>query len=326
MAFDASLADQTAWVQRRCADLVANVEHFIHGKTQVVRDAVICLLAEGHILIEDVPGVAKTSLAKAISHSINGSMRRIQFTPDLLPSDVVGVQIYDAAARQFKFREGPVFAHIVLGDEINRASPKTQSALLEVMAEHQVTMDGVTYQLPRPNFVIATQNPIDHQGTYDLPEAQLDRFMMLLRVGYPSAEHEMRIVADAIARRLPEQLHPVMTVDELVRMVDITRAVYMAPALQSFIVTITGATRTVAQLRLGASPRASNALAVAAQACAAFEGRPFVTADDVKAMARPVLAHRLLLTPEAAIQGYTAQAIVDNIMAAVPVPQDPVRV
>jgi MoxR-like ATPase len=326
MTPDIKPADQAAWVQRRCADLVANVENFIHGKTQVIRDAVICLLAEGHILIEDVPGVAKTSLAKALAHSIGGSMRRIQFTPDLLPSDVIGVQIFDAGARSFKFREGPVFAHIVLGDEINRASPKTQSALLEVMAERQVTVDGTTYQLARPHFVIATQNPIDHQGTYLLPEAQLDRFMMLLRIGYPGAEDEMRIVADAISRRAPEQLQSVMTVDELLRMIDITRAVYMAPALQSFIVTITGATRTVAQLRLGASPRASNALAMAAQACAAFEGRGFVTADDVKAMARPVLAHRLLLTPEAAIQGNTAHAIVETILAAVPVPQDPVRV
>jgi MoxR-like ATPase len=326
IVYDTGLADQTAWVQRRCADLVANVEHFIHGKTQVVRDAVICLLAEGHILIEDVPGVAKTSLAKALAHSITGTMRRIQFTPDLLPSDVVGVQIYDTGQRQFQFREGPVFANIVLGDEINRASPKTQSALLEVMAEHQVTVDGVTYPLPRPHFVVATQNPIDQQGTYTLPEAQLDRFMMQLRIGYPSAEQEVRVVGDAIARRLPEQLQPVMTVEELTRMIDITRGVYMAPALQSFIVTITGATRTVAQLRLGASPRASNALAVAAQACAAYEGRSFVTADDVKAMARPVLAHRLLLTPEAAIQGHTAHAVIDTILTAVPVPQDPVRV
>src|ERR671927_426693 len=194
MAFDASLADQTAWVQRRCADLVANVEAFIHGKTQVVRDAVICLLAEGHILIEDVPGVAKTSLAKALAHSINGSMRRIQFTPDLLPSDVVGVQIYDAGARQFKFREGPVFAHIVLGDEINRASPKTQSALLEVMAEHQVTVDGETREVPRPFACIATQNPIEHQGTYPLPEAQLDRFMMRIAIGYPGAEAEAGVL------------------------------------------------------------------------------------------------------------------------------------
>src|SRR5256714_8931092 len=325
MAFDASLADQTAWVQRRCHDLVTNVEHFIHGKTQVVRDAIICLLAEGHILIEDVPGVAKTSLAKAIAHSINGAMKRIQFTPDLLPSDVVGVQIYDAAQRTFKFREGPVFAHIVLGDEINRASPKTQSALLEVMAEHQVTVDGVTYPLPRPNFVVAAQNPIDQQGTYTLPEAQLDRFMMLLRIGYPSAEQEVRIVGDAIARRLPEQLQPVMAVDELVRMIDIARSVYMAPALQSFIVTITGATRTVAQLRLGASPRASNALAVAAPAAAAFQGRAFVSPDDLKAMARPGPSHRLLLNPEAAIPGPTTHAIVDNIMAGRPGPQQPGR-
>src|SRR5256885_3460778 len=326
MTNSANLAERVAWVQRRCGDLVRNVERFIHGKTNVIWNAVVGLLAEGHLLIEDVPGVAKTSLAKAIAHSIGGSMRRIQFTPDLLPSDVVGVQIYDTHKGEFQFKEGPVFANIVLGDEINRASPKTQSALLEAMAEHQVTVDGVSYALPRPNFVIATQNPIDQQGTYSLPEAQLDRFMMLIRIGYPSAEHEMRIVGDAIARRLPEQLHAVMTVEELLRMIDITRAVYMAPALQSFIVTITGATRTVAQLRLGASPRASNSLAVASQACAAFEGRPFVTADDVKAMARPVLAHRLLLTPEAAIQGHSAHAIIDNILAAVPVPQDPVRV
>src|SRR5207302_6814101 len=196
MSFDASLADQTAWVQRRCADLVNNVEHFIHGKTQIVRDAVICLLAEGHILIEDVPGVAKTSLAKAISHSISGSMRRIQFTPDLLPSDVIGVQIYDTSKRQFQFREGPVFANIVLGDEINRASPKTQSALLEVMAEHQVTVDGETREVPRPFACVATQNPIEHQGTYPLPEAQLDRFMMRIKVGYPAHQDELTVVSD----------------------------------------------------------------------------------------------------------------------------------
>jgi MoxR-like ATPase len=326
MVFNAGLTDQTTWVQARCEELVRNVERFIHGKTHVVRDAVVCLLAEGHLLIEDVPGVAKTSLAKAISHSVSGSMRRIQFTPDLLPSDVIGVQIFDTAKRQFQFREGPVFANIILGDEINRASPKTQSALLEAMAEHQVTVDGVTYALPRPNFVIATQNPIDQQGTYSLPEAQLDRFMMLLRIGYPSAEHEVTIVGDAIARRLPEQLQAVMTVEELLRMIDVTRNVYVAPALQGFIVTIAAATRTVPQLRLGASPRASNNLAVASQARAAFEGRAFVTADDVKAMARQVLCHRLLLTPEAAIQGHTAQAIVDSILAAVPVPQSPVSV
>lgn len=324
MTVDATLTDQTVWVQRRCADLIRNVEYFIHGKTDVVRDAVICLLAEGHLLIEDVPGVAKTSLAKAIAHSISGSMKRIQFTPDLLPSDVIGVQIYDTSTQQFQFREGPVFANIVLGDEINRASPKTQSALLEAMAERQVTVDGVSYQLPQPNVVIATQNPIDQQGTYTLPEAQLDRFMMLLRVGYPSPEHEVRIVSDAIARRLPQQLQPVITIDEILKMIEIARSVYVAPSIQGFIVTIAAATRTVKQLRLGASPRASNALAVASQARAACEGRSFVTADDVRAVTHPVLCHRLLLTPEAAIQGHSARGIVDSIMAAVPVPQDPV--
>jgi MoxR-like ATPase len=324
VVYGAEVTDQTTWVRARCEALVRNVEHFIHGKTSVVRDAVICLLAEGHLLIEDVPGVAKTSLAKAIAHSINGSMRRIQFTPDLLPSDVVGVQLFDRQRQQFQFREGPVFANIVLGDEINRASPKTQSALLEAMGEHQVTVDGVTYPLPRPNFVIATQNPIDQQGTYSLPEAQLDRFMMLLQIGYPSPQHEQAIVNDAIARRLPEQLQPVMSIEELGRMIDICRGVFVAPALSAFIVTIVSATRTVPQLRLGASPRASNALAMASQARAAFEGRAFVTADDVKAMARQVLCHRLMLSPEATIQGHTPHAVVDNILAAVPVPHSPV--
>jgi MoxR-like ATPase len=324
MTYGTQLAERVGWVQRRCIDLVRNVEVFIHGKTGVIWNAVVGLLAEGHLLIEDVPGVAKTSLAKAISHSIGGSMRRIQFTPDLLPSDVVGVQLYDTHKGEFQFKEGPIFANIVLADEINRASPKTQSALLEAMAEHQVTVDGVTYALPNPNFVIATQNPIDQQGTYSLPEAQLDRFMMLLRIGYPTPEHEVRIVGDAIARRLPEQLQPVATIEDLQQMIEVVRGIYVAPALQAFIVTITNATRTIPQLKLGASPRASNALATASQARAAVDGRAFVTADDVKQMAKPVLAHRLILTPEAAVQDFKPEGIVDRILAAVPVPQAPV--
>jgi MoxR-like ATPase len=324
MTYGTQLAERVGWVQRRCNDLVRNVEHFIHGKTNVIWNAVVGLLAEGHLLIEDVPGVAKTSLAKAIAHSIGGSMRRIQFTPDLLPSDVVGVQIYDNHKGEFQFKEGPVFANIVLADEINRASPKTQSALLEAMAEHQVTVDGVTYALPKPNFVIATQNPIDQQGTYSLPEAQLDRFMMLLHIGYPTPEHEVRIVGDAIARRLPEQLQPVATIEDLQQMIEVVRGIYVAPALQAFIVTITNATRTIPQLKLGASPRASNALATASQARAAVDGRAFVTADDIKQMAKPVLAHRLVLTPEAAVQEFKPEGIVDRILAAVPVPQAPV--
>ena len=304
--------------------LIGNVERIIHGKTDVVRDAVVCLLAEGHLLIEDVPGVAKTTLAKAIAQSISGSMKRIQFTPDLLPSDVIGVQTYDMGKQQFQFHKGAVFANIVLGDEINRASPKTQSALLEAMAERQVTVDGERHELPWPNIVIATQNPIDQQGTYALPEAQLDRFMMLLKVGYPSAEHEIRIMNDAITRRLPQQLEPVLTLDEVRKMIEFARGVYLAPSIQNFIVTIVPATRTVQQLRLGASPRCSNALAIASQARAACAGRHFVTDDDVRALTRPVLCHRLLLTPEAAIQGRTAHDIVDDILSAVPVPQDPV--
>jgi MoxR-like ATPase len=326
MTYSTTQSDQIAWVQSRAGDLVRNVENFIHGKTPVVWNAVVGLLAEGHILIEDVPGVAKTSLAKALAQSVGGSMRRVQFTPDLLPSDVVGVQIFDMNTRDFQFRQGPVFANIVLGDEINRASPKTQSALLEAMAERQVTVDGVTYALPRPNFVIATQNPVDQQGTYALPEAQLDRFMMVLRIGYPGHEHEVQIVGDALARRLPEQLDPVTTIDELQQMIDVVRGVFVAPALQAYIVTITSATRTIPQLRLGASPRASNALAQAAQALAAVGGRSFVTADDIKQMAQPVLAHRLVLTPEAAVQEHRPETIVDRILTAVPVPATPVGV
>jgi len=319
VAVDAALTDQASWVRQSCDLLIRNVERFIHGKAEVVRDAVICLLAEGHILIEDVPGVAKTSLAKAVANSIKGTMRRIQFTPDLLPSDVIGVQIYDSGSHTFDFRRGPIFANIVLGDEINRASPKTQSALLEAMAERQVTVDGVTYPLPRPNVVIATQNPIDQQGTYPLPEAQLDRFMMLLRIGYPSAGPERDIVTDAIARRAPEQLEPVLTTDDLRRMTEITRQVHVAPSIVDFVVTVTGATRAMKQVRLGASPRASNALALAAQARAACAGRSYVTVDDVKAVARQVLGHRLLLSPDA--QGHTSAEIIDRVLAAVPVPR-----
>jgi MoxR-like ATPase len=318
---DAALTDQATWVKHSCDLLIGNVERFIHGKAEVVRDAVTCLLAEGHLLIEDVPGVAKTSLAKAITNSIKGTMRRVQFTPDLLPSDVIGVQIYDSGSHTFDFRPGPVFANIVLGDEINRASPKTQSALLEAMAERQVTVDGKTYPLPRPNIVIATQNPIDQQGTYVLPEAQLDRFMMVLRIGYPGAGPEKDIVADAIARRVPEQLEPVLTTDDLLRMIEITSRVHVAPSILDFVVNVTGATRTMKHVRLGASPRASNALALAGQARAACAGRSYVTVDDVKAVATQVLGHRLLLAPDAGIQGHTAAEIIERILAAVPVPR-----
>lgn len=318
----------SSWVRERCEELVRNIERIIHGKSDVIRLAVICLLAEGHLLIEDVPGVAKTSLAKAIAQSVGGSMKRIQFTPDLLPSDITGVRIYDANSLQFHFQHGPVFANIVLADEINRASPKTQSALLEVMAEQQVTVDGEIYRPPRPYFLIATQNPIDHRGTYPLPEAQLDRFLMQLRIGYPDFDHEVQIVEDAIQRRTPEILEPVLTADEVQRMIDVVRQARVTRPARGYIVSITHRTRSVVmtdRLRLGASPRASNALALASQAHAAYQGRSYVTADDVKAVAVAVLCHRLLLTPEAEIRGDEPASIVDEILDTVRVPRDAVR-
>jgi MoxR-like ATPase len=311
-----------AWVQERVRDLVANVERVVHGNSQAVRDAVICVLAEGHLLIEGVPGVAKTTLAKALAHSMGARVNRIQFTPDLLPSDVVGVSIYDGGDRRFTFHPGPVFADIVLADEINRASPKTQSALLEAMSERQVTVDGRTHELPPTHFVMATQNPTDHQGTYALPEAQLDRFTMQLHLSYPLPEQEARVIGDAIDRRVPEQLAPVTGLDELQKMIDVARAVHVSDALRAYIVAIVGGTRTRPDtVRLGASPRASNALAMVAQARAVTEGREYVLPDDVKAMAPAVLCHRLILTPVTAIQGVTPADVVRDILASVPVPQ-----
>ena len=283
--------------------------------------SLVCVLAEGHLLIDDVPGVAKTSLAKTISQSIDGIMRRIQFTPDLLPSDVTGVQIYDTGKGEFIFHPGPVFANIVLGDEINRASPKTQSALLEVMAERQVTVDAVPYAVPRPFIVIATQNPVEHGGTYDLPEAQLDRFMMQTSIGYPDHEAEVAVVADATQGHTAEQVRPVITASDLQQMIEITGETHLASAVMSYLVTITAATRSAPGVHLGVSPRGNVALARASQALAASQGRSFVTADDVKALAPSVLAHRMILRPEAELEGQTAEGILAGITAAVPVPQ-----
>jgi MoxR-like ATPase len=316
-----ALAGRVNWFAARFDELATNVETFIKGKPEVVRMALVCMMAEGHLLIDDVPGVGKTSLAKAISQSIDGSMRRIQFTPDLLPSDVTGVQVYDAGKREFVFHPGAVFANIVLGDEINRASPKTQSALLEVMAERQVTVDSIPYLVPRPFIVIATQNPVEHGGTYDLPEAQLDRFMMRTAIGYPDHEAECEVVQNGAKGRTPEQLQPVMTTADMQQMTQIAGQVHLAPAITSYIVTITAATRSLPELRLGVSPRGSLAVAQAAQAYAAAQGRSFVTADDVKAMVPVVLAHRTILRPEAELQGRTAGELLQTILASVPVPQ-----
>jgi MoxR-like ATPase len=317
----AALAGRATWFAQRYEDLARNVEAFIRGKPEVIRLALVCMLAEGHLLIDDVPGVGKTSLAKAISQSIDGAMRRIQFTPDLLPSDVTGVQVYDAGKREFVFHPGPVFANIVLGDEINRASPKTQSALLEVMAERQVTVDAVPYVVPRPFVVIATQNPVEHGGTYDLPEAQIDRFMIRTSIGYPDHDSEVEVVNNGTRGRTPEQLQPVMNTTDLLQMIQVASEVYLAPAITSYIVTITAATRSMPELRLGVSPRGSLALAQATQAHAAAQGRSFVTADDVKLMAPFVLGHRMLLRPEAELQGRTPWDLLQSILASVPVPQ-----
>jgi MoxR-like ATPase len=314
-------ASRVGWFAQRYADLARNVESFVKGKPEVVRIALVCLLAEGHLLIDDVPGVGKTSLAKAISQSVDGAMQRIQFTPDLLPSDVTGVQVFDPGKREFVFHPGAVFANIVLGDEINRASPKTQSALLEVMAERQVTVDSVPYAVPRPFVVIATQNPVDHGGTYDLPEAQLDRFMCRTRVGYPDHDAEIEILQGGTRGHSTDALSPVMSTDDMLEMIRIAGEVHLSRGIMGYIVTVTAATRTMPQVRLGVSPRGSLALAQAAQAHAATEGRGFVTPDDVKAMAVPALGHRVLLRPEAELAGHSAESLLTGLLASVPVPQ-----
>ncbi len=316
----AANAAEVAWLVDRYESLVANVGRAVKGKEPVIRLAILCLISEGHLLIEDVPGVAKTLLAKAISGSCDARQARVQFTPDLLPADITGTSVYHQGTGRFEFHEGPVFANVVLGDEINRASPKTQSALLEVMEERQVTVDGRPCAVPRPFMVIATQNPVDHQGTYILPEAQVDRFMAKCSMGYPSHEAETEVLTQRTTGRRETVLTPVLGTADLERMIDIVRRVHIAPAIKDYIVTIAQATRTLPQVRLGVSPRGSVALAQATQGMAVTRGRPFVIVEDVKALAAPVLAHRMILTPEAELQGATALSLVESVLAAVPVP------
>jgi MoxR-like ATPase len=300
--------------------IAANVEQVIEGKADVIRTSLAVLLAEGHLLIEDVPGVGKTMLSKALARSIDCSVRRIQFTPDLLPSDVTGVSVYNQESRQFEFRPGGVFANIVVGDEINRASPKTQSALLECMEEQQVTVDGTTYHLESPFMVVATQNPIEMEGTYALPEAQRDRFMARVSMGYPVESAEIAMLDSHSASSPLRDLQPVTdaaTVRDLIRTV--TR-VHVAPAVQRYAVAVAAATRSSPELVLGASPRATLHLVRAARASAALDGRDFVTPDDIRGLAPSVLAHRLLPTVEATMSGRTVERVLDQLLGAVPAP------
>ena len=301
------------------AAIASNVEQVIQGKPEVVELALICLLAEGHLLIEDVPGVGKTSMAKAMAASIDCTWKRVQFTPDLLPSDVIGVTVWNRGTDAFEFRPGPVFANIVLGDEINRASPKTQSALLEAMEEGQVTVDGTTHPLPQPFMVIATQNPVEHEGTYPLPESQLDRFLMRLSVGYPNRQAEMDILdAHATVGTLGE-LAPVASSLQVEAMIKAVRSVHVAPALKSYLVDLADASRRHPGITLGMSPRATLSLQRAARARAAASGRNYVIPDDIKALAEPVVGHRLVLASDAQLQGAAAGRVIAELLASVPV-------
>ncbi|HET7195655.1 MAG TPA: MoxR family ATPase [Nocardioides sp.] len=299
----------------------ANIERVIEGKAEVVNSTLVVLLAEGHLLIEDVPGVGKTMLSKALARSIDSSVRRIQFTPDLLPSDVTGVSVFNQNTREFEFRPGGVFANIVVGDEINRASPKTQSALLECMEERQVTVDNTTYQLDTPFMVIATQNPIEMEGTYALPEAQRDRFMARVSVGYPVEAAEIAMLNSHTGANPLDDLEPVADAVEIRKLIAIVNDVYVSEAVQRYSVALTSATRRSHELTLGASPRSTLHLVRAAKARAAIKGRDYVLPDDVRTLAQSVLAHRLLPSVEAAMSGRSTTAILDAVIEAVPVPE-----
>jgi MoxR-like ATPase len=300
--------------------IIANVEKVIVGKNDELRLAVVALICHGHALIEDVPGVGKTMLARALASSSGCSFRRIQFTPDLLPSDVTGVSIYNQKNNEFEFRPGPIMAQVVLADEINRATPKTQSALLEAMEERQATVDGVTHRMPRPFMVLATQNPIEYEGTFPLPEAQLDRFLVRIRLGYPSATDEVIIMDRQQMVHPIDELEQVTEPNEILRLQEAVKAIYVDPLIKQYIVSLVASTRSHEASYLGASPRGSLALYRTSQALALLLGRDFVIPDDIKALALATLSHRVIVSPAARVKSISAENIVEECMSRVPVP------